>query len=338
MLKHRDSTFCGLFILLFIVFSYAIADADEIVLENGNTLTGKVIKAEKGTLTISTPFSEPIKVNTSAIRRISTDGEISIHLANGEVLKGRLAMNERSEIVVESSDGRSPAVISWDKVKSINPPPRRWTGNISIGANKQSGNTDRTAASIGAEGTRRTEDDRASFRFLFNYAEESGQVTERNTYGALKYDHFFSEKHYAYLAVEMLSDKFKDLSLRTIVGPGVGYQIIDEPSKSLSAEFGLAYFSEDHIVAEDDSWISARLAGTLKWLLADTVTFTDHLALYGRVDKLSNYNLRNEASLSSALSSSWALKLSNIIDYSGKPAPGIKKADVQWILAMQYGF
>jgi len=338
MTKQRELGICCLIILLGIVLYCTAATADEIVLENGNTLTGKVIKAEKGALTLSTDYSKPIVVRTTTIRKVRTDGEISIHLVNGEVLKGRLYTDEQGAIVVEPSDGRAATVISWEKVESINPPPQNWSGSISIGASSQSGNTERTSASIGAEADRRTTNDRTSFRFLFNYAEDGSQVTERNTYGALKYDYFFSKKHYGYLAIEMLSDKFKDLSLRTVVGPGVGYQLIDDATKSLSAEFGVSYFSEDHIVAKDDSWISARLAGTLKWLIADAITFADHLAIYGKVDKLSNYNLRNEASVSTAILSSWALKLTNIVDYSSKPAPGIEKTDVQWILALQYAF
>ncbi len=319
-------------------FYCAPASADELVLKNGNVLTGTVVKAENGTLTLSTGFSEPIKVKTSEIKKIRTDNEIELRLSSGEVLKGRINTNAQGEIVVESNAGRSPTVISWDKLASINPPPVKWSGSVSIGANSQSGNTDRFSASIGADGSRRTSDDRTSFHFLFNYAEENGEVTARNTYGALKYDYFFTKQYYGYFAVEMLSDKFRDLSLRTVAGPGVGIQVWDYPSRSLDLELGASYFSENHVTAADDSWIAARFAGNLRWLVIDAVTFTDYLQLYERVDNLSNYNLRNEASLSSALSSSWALKLTNIIDYAGKPAPGIKKTDTQWILALQYSF
>jgi hypothetical protein len=92
-------------------------------------------------------------------------------------------MVEEGKLAVEPSPGREETTIEWKNVASINPPPPKWKGSINVGASSQSGNSDTRTASVGAEAVRKTDQDRFSLRFLFNYAEDEGDVTARNTYG-----------------------------------------------------------------------------------------------------------------------------------------------------------
>ncbi len=314
------------------------AGADEIVMENSNTLTGTITTIENGILTLTTDYSDPIKIQTSKITHILTDDPVEVHLDSGEVLKGKISSTNDGNLTVGSSTDREPAVINWNRIKSVNPPRDKWTGSITLGANLQTGNTDRANASFGANATHKTERDRFNLHFLFNYAEEDDKVSARNTYGTLKYDYFFTEKVYGYLAVDMLSDEFKDLNLRTVAGPGVGYQVWDTPARSLSVDLGLAYFSEDLDKGEDSHWLTARLASSLRWKIFGPVTFSDTLVVYPSLEDVGEYQLRNEASIISPLVSSWSLKFSNIIERDSDPSDGVRKNDLFWLLGLQYGF
>lgn len=65
--------------------------ADEIVLENGNVLTGTVEKVEKDTMILKTVFSpKSIEIQVAKIKKITTENPVEIHLATGEILKGKL--------------------------------------------------------------------------------------------------------------------------------------------------------------------------------------------------------------------------------------------------------
>ncbi len=325
---------------LFLAALSGPAIADVIVLENGDVITGKVTRLEKGVLTVTTAYSEPLSIQTGKVARITTDEPVEVHLAGGEVVKGRLSSPEPGQVVLEPGEGRGAVTMSWAKVESVNPPPKlvEWSGNVSAGGSSQSGNTDRASVSIGAEAVKESEIDRASFKLLYNYAEEGGSMSARNVFGSLKYDYFFTEKFYGYMSVEMLSDSFRNIKLRTVVGPGVGYQLWDSEAGSLLLELGAAYFSEDLNEGEDDSWATSRAAATLKWRLAKKLDFSDSLVLNNRLEEPSDYQLRNEATLTSAIVTDWALKLSNIIEYDSEPPTGIKSTDTTWILALQYSF
>lgn len=313
--------------------------ADEIILDNGCRFTGTVTGLAGETLSLASDYAETIKIKKSRITRISTDNPVELHLGNGEIIKGKLKTGDDGHIVVDQGDGRASAGIDLKGVASVNPPPSmQWHGSVSLAGNLQTGNTDRSGLSFGAEAMRRGDRDRFSMRFLYNIAQENDEMTTRNAYGALQYDYFFSPRFYGYLGVELLNDKFKDLNLRTVVGPGVGYQVWDDPIKSLSLEAGIAYFSEDLRGQEDKRWITARLGANCRYKLADWLVFTDRLVLYPSLESISNYTLRNEAALLTAVGSGWSLKLANILDYVNKPPAGIKSTDSVSTAGLQYAF
>lgn len=315
------------------------ASADEIVVDNGVRLKGTVTGLSSDLVTVTSDYAEPIKVKTSRISGITTDNTLEIHMKNGEILKGNLKTGDDGVVTVEQGVGRGRVVVDVKNILAINPPPvKPWSGSVVAAGNYQTGNTDRSAFRLGADAVRRSEKDRFSMRFLYDISEEKDALSSRSVYGALKYDYFFTKKLYGYLGVELLNDKFKDLNLRTVVGPGVGYQIWDEPIKALAVEAGLAYYSEDHKIAKDKSWIAARLAANFRYKITDAIMFTNDLVLYPSLENVSDFNLRNEAAIATSLGAGWSLRLANILDYNNTPAVGKKSTDSNSLIGLQYAF
>jgi putative salt-induced outer membrane protein YdiY len=315
--------------------------ADEIVLLNGNVLTGTIEKVEGGKLTLKTDYSQPIEIEVAKIKKITTDKPIDLYLTSGEALKGKVTTVEDGKIAVEPAPGQPATTVELSKVAGMVTPPKvppKWKGNIVVGATQQTGNTDRIGASVGAEAIWKGEADRFTGRFLWNYAEDDGDLTARNTYGLLKVDHFFTKKFYGYLALEGYNDKFKNWRLRYVVGPGVGYQFWDDEVKSFLLEGGLAYSYEDLYEGQNQDYISARLAADFRYRFGKYLTFGDQFVIYPSLKHSGEYNLRNEAYILSPIGARWNLKLSNIWERNSDPSPGIDKDDIQWILALQYVF
>jgi len=340
MKKFRTGVILSVFLFSMAAMA-ADALADEVILVNGDKLTGTIVIVEGGKLTLKTEYAGAIQIQTDKVKRITTDNPAEIHLVGGEILKGKIVSTEDGKLAVESSPGRAASTVEWDKVATINPPPKppaKLTGNISIGGAYQTGNTERRGISAGGDASIRGERDRFGLRFLFNYAEEDGDVTTRNVYGGLKYDYFFTKKFYGYLGLEMLSDHFKDLNLRTTVGPGVGYQFWEDDVKFLFLEGGLVYLNENYRNAQDADGISARLAANFRYTFSKYLTFTEFLQVYPSLNYGGQFTLRNEAAILSPLGAGWALKLSNIWDYNSDPPYGISKNDLLWILGLQYSF
>lgn len=315
------------------------ASADEIIMDNGVHIIGTVTNLTGDYLSLTSAYSEPIKLMTTKITGITTDRPVEIQMKNGEILKGNLKTGADGVLAVEQVAGRNRVVIDVKNISMINPPPvSQWSGSVVAAGNYQTGNTDRSAFRLGADAVRRSDTDRFSVCFLYDISKEKETLSSRSFYGSLKYDYFFTKKFYGYLAVELLNDKFKDLNLRTIVGPGVGYQVWDEPRKALALEAGLTYFSEDLKIANDKHWVSARLAANYRYKITETIMFTNNFVLYPSLENISDFSLRNEAAIATSLGSGWSMKLANILEYDNAPAIGIKKTDSNFLLGLQYAF
>ena len=327
-------------LLIFLLWGMgsAPAFADTIEFGDGNVLQGTVATLEKGTLTFSTEYAEKIKIPVAKIKTISTDKAVILKMINDSVLTGKLSTLEDGRVAILLEPLGETVPFQWNKIKTINEPPGSWTGNFAAGGTVQTGNVERASISAGLDARRDWEHDRFQFRVLHNYAEQDGNIVARNTFGAMKFDHFFTENFFSGLSLELLKDQFKDLNLRAIIGLGLGYRFWNDEVKTLELEAGLTYFSEDLDLGQDDQFMSGRVGMTFSYKIIENLLLKNYTLYYPGLEEPDQYRLRNEASLISQLGQGWSLKLTHIFDQNSHPAPGIEDKDQQYIFALQYTF
>ena len=176
------------------------AFADKLEFGDGNILQGTVSTFEKGTLIFSTAYAEKIKIPVGQIKTISTDKAVTLKMTNDSILTGKLTTLEDGQVAILLEPVGETVPFEWAQVKNINEPPGSWTGSFAAGGTVQTGNVERASVSVGFDARRDWEHDRFQFRFLHNYAEDSGSITSRNTFGAMKFDHFFTENFFTGLS------------------------------------------------------------------------------------------------------------------------------------------
>jgi putative salt-induced outer membrane protein YdiY len=325
--------------LLGLLLAPPVAGADEILLTNGDRLTGTISTMMKGVLTFHTEYAGTIKIKTANIRQITSDTPVAVHLTNGDVLNGIISTGADQQVEVRGGPERKNMVVRWGSISAMNPPTvvGKWTGSVSLAGSLQSGNTDNMAISMGSKAERKTKKDKISGRILFNYGEEADVRTTENYYGVLQYDYFLTGSFFVYGSVEALKDAFKDLKMRTAIGPGVGYQIWEDDRKSLAVQGGVSYFNVDRETGMDDSWLTARLGGDFRYNFTDSLVFSDQLLVYPSLDD-GEYTIRNEAGFNTKLLGNWSVNLTNVFEYDSEPPPDIKRADLTWLLGLQYSF
>ena len=314
------------------------AFADKVEFGDNNILQGTVSTLEKGTLVFSTAYAEKIKIPVGQIKNISTDNPVTLKMTNDSTLTGKLTTLGDGQVAIILDLVEQTVPFKWEQVKNINEPPGSWTGSFAAGGTVQTGNVERTSVSVGFDARRDWEHDRFQFRALHNYAEDTGNITSRNTFGAMKFDHFFTENFFTGLSLELSKDQFKDLNLRAIIGLGLGYRIWNDDVKTLEVEAGATYFSEDLDLGPDDQFISGRVGVTFSYKILENLVFKDYLLYYPNFEDTKEYRLRNEATLISQLGQGWSLKLSHIFDQNSDPSPGVEEKDQQYIFALQYSF
>ena len=65
--------------------------ADQVVLTNGDTITGAIVKKDGAKLTIKSEFLGEVTMPWSAVKSIQSDAELNVVLPGGQTVKGKLS-------------------------------------------------------------------------------------------------------------------------------------------------------------------------------------------------------------------------------------------------------
>lgn len=219
-------------------------------------------------------------------------------------------------------------------------PPKGWTGSVALSASKSSGNTDKNTAGATANAENRTDDDRWTLQFLWNYSDEKGVgVTARRTYGQVKYDRFLSKKLYAFGVVSGENDFAAALDLRTTIGAGVGYQFREDTEWKISGEAGLAYVDENFSTAGDDKdFLAARLAYKADWTINTKWAVGQWAEVFPSLEDKEDVSARVDTHLKLALTEKMFAQLQHIYTWDNTPATGADRVDELYLLSLGWSF
>ncbi|MBK7877411.1 MAG: DUF481 domain-containing protein [Planctomycetes bacterium] len=221
------------------------------------------------------------------------------------------------------------------------PAERKWTGTVGISASMSNGNTDKTTLGAAAQAENRGENDRWTAQLIWNYADEKGGgVTQRRTYGQVKYDHFLNKELYAYGLVSGENDFNAALDLRMTLGAGVGYQFREDKSWKISGEGGLSYVDESFSTAGDDqNYIAARLAYKADYTSDDGKwTAGQWGEILPSVEDMSDVSARIDTHARVTLTEKMFAQAQHIYTWDNTPATGADRVDELWLLSLGWSF
>ena len=317
------------------------AFADIVEFGEINALHGTIISYENGVLVFSTETVTRIRIPVDTIRSISTDEVLTIKMKDDSILIGTLTTLEDGQIALILGPDGELFPLDWSKVKIINEPPDSWTGDISLGGNTRSGNTNSSTINLSLKAQRQWGRDRFSFYFRYNFEDDEGEETDNDSFTSIKYDHFFTGRDiFAGLSLEAVKDKFKDIDLQLITGLGLGYRFWNDEEKKLELQVGVAYFIDDRILGTDSKFMSGRVSFIFAYTFFTYLTIENSLLYYPSLEDSDEHKIRNETSLISRLTTGWAVKLTYILDQNSlsEEVPGIEDIDNRFIFSIQYSF
>lgn len=325
-------------------------DVDVIWTKDGSLLRGRVVKMTDGTLELETTFGKKVGIQWSEVARMTTTKTLPFVLSDGTRLNGTAEPGAPGELSIRLEAIEKPTVVPLDRVKAINPPeekPITFKGALGLGMVISSGNTSSRSASGFVEFVARSKRQRLSLGAYGNYGDDGHDVIVRNSKASIKYDLFVTKRLYPYAAAFFEGDEFQDLTLRTALSAGFGYQIIDKgdfegaawKDLQLSVEGGLAYFDEDFDVAPDDSYISGRWALRLDWpLIADRLALFHHHEGYPSLENQHDLYIISEQGVRLTIVKNFNATIQVNYRWDNTPSPGFRRLDTLYLLTLGYAF
>ncbi len=330
---------------LFLLLSAHTAWADDTVrLRNGDQISGVVVLDPDGQLVMQTTYAGQIRIQWDHVESLVTEGPVPLQLKNGEHFKGVLVESDPGTLKVLSEHGGETLAIPIEDIDGIRlgkedlTEADYWTGELSVGATITDGNT-RNKNSYGrAEFVRESEFLRLTLNGRSNYAQDSGEETEKNHFGSLKLDVFAWGDLYAYGLVSTEYDRFAGLSLRTILSAGLGYRVVRNESHQVDVEFGLAFTDENRRRDDDINFTSLRGAVKWRWQISERVRLRSLFEIYPNLENLNDFLIHSESRLLVKLFGDFNLEAGIIWDHDQVPPDGRLRNDADYILAVTYTF
>ena len=335
--------------ILFLSYVFSAAClADQVILKNGDRLTGKIVKAVEKKLTLKSDLAGEVIIPMENIQTFSSDEPVELHFQDGTVSKQKIEQAPAGQIVLSGSQTLQKQTTSLSNLSAVNPPKKEksvWKGSVSAGLTYTSGNTSNESYSASIDLQKRTENDRITLTGdLARSKQKSDTTGEKETTEdwwklRAKYDYFLSKKFFLFGEGRYELDKIANLDRRVILGGGGGYQWIESDDMNFSTEFGLASVYEKFEDSSDsNSEMSIQAGYHFDKKLNSTIQLLHDLTYYPSMDEFSDYYLTTSAELRANLTDRMFANLTAILDFDKSPAPDKGTTDTKYLFGIGWDF
>lgn len=341
-MKHFFAT------LFLAVFACAPALADQVILKNGDRLTGKILESDRERLIIETEFAGTVTVQWPAIDRISSEAPLFLTLKDAQQVVGPVSPTDGGlKVQTETAGAVSVRTESIDAIRS---PARQeaylaeierlrdpglgdlWKGAADVGLSLSKGNSDTTSLAFAFNAARKTTRDRIGVYANSLYASNStsgASITTANAVrGGVRYDVNLSEKSFVFALGDLEYDEFQNLDLRAVLGGGYGRRLVRSERTSFDVFGGGSFNREFFSTGLNRSSGEVLLGEELTHKISERTSLAQKLVFYPNLSETGEYRLNFDISAVTQLSSwlNWHVSLSD--RFLSNPVPGLDKNDV----------
>jgi putative salt-induced outer membrane protein YdiY len=349
----------------------AAAFGDEIRVNNGDRITGKVTKVTSKNIIINTEYAGNISVSLASIEGISSDVVFHFELKEGSVVSGKITGIPKGSnaVTIENADegekqieiAKISAVRSSSEQEAyIRRTARKWTdlwnGNMNLGFTLTTGNTKTRTLATGANLTRETQKDKVTM--YANYARSTAVsnllgITKNDIVrGGWRYQYNIPKGFYLFAFTDFEHNNSQFLDLRIAPGAGFGYYIIKNKFVELEAFGGVSMSYEDFFCKSGDiinenercSFANKIIRNSAEGLIGeslilrlnDKIYFNKRLQIFSNISQGGEYRGTLDSSFNVKLMKwlTWNITASD--SYISNPPTGSKNNDL--LLTTGFGF
>jgi len=246
--------------LLFLLLAIP-AFADQVVLKNGDRLTGSIAKSDGKSLLLKTDYAGDVTVKFDAIQSITSAGDLNVSLG-GKTAVGVVTTRGDNLVVATKTAGpveapvssvtmlRSPAEQAAYE-KSLHPGLLEgWVGGLNLGFAATTGNSQSKSLNVAFNAARTGLHDKLILYTNSVYAVNDGTspptTTANSIGGGARYDHDFTPRMFGFVNGDFYSNELQELDLRSTLGGGIGLHAIKTAATTLDLLAGVNYTHESY--------------------------------------------------------------------------------------------
>jgi putative salt-induced outer membrane protein YdiY len=328
--------------------------ADQVVLKNGDRLTGTILKSDGKELVLKTEFAGDVTIKWDAVQGMTSTEDLHLGLKNGQKLVGQVSTSDGTLVVATKSGGNvetpkdsitlirnSNEQLAYDK--SLHPGLREgWAGGTNVGFGLTRGNSETKNLSLAFNAARKTLNDKLGLYMNTVYATNDAagaipSVTANAIQGGVRYDHDVTPRLFGFASGDFQEDSLQSLNLRSVFGGGLGLHVIKSDRTTLDLLGGANYTRESYD-AFTRNFSAVTVGEELLHKLGTGTTLTQSLYFYPNLSEAGDYrttfNFGTVTKLSKWLG--WQNAFGDI--YVSNPPLGKKKNDILLTTGLNISF
>ena len=290
----------------FLLLAGAALAADQVVLTNGDTITGAIVKKDGGKLTIKSEFLGEVTMPWSAVKSIRSDAELSVVLPSGETVKGKIA-SSGDQLQIAAGGGTKTAPLA--AVAALRDAGEQhtferllhpgildlWNGNFDMGLSLARGNALSDALTTAFTAGRSTRTDK--IMLYFNQIYGTARVNNVTSTiasavrGGWKYNRNVSPRMFLTGFNDYEHDRFQNLNIRFVAGGGAGVHAVKSERSQLDFDAGVDYQREDFLNGLNRNSAEANFGDNLFYKVSKATTVTQAMRLFTNLSDTGSYRL-----------------------------------------------
>ncbi len=327
--------------------------ADQIVMKNGDRVTGTIIKQDGKTITVKTDNFGIVTAPWDQVQSLTADQPVHVVLKDGKTLVGTVATSG-GKVEVASKDTKvevSPVEVAGirnaDEQKAyerlLNPGLLSlWTGVASLGWAGTAGNAKTLTFTAAVNAARATNTDKTSiyFNLIKATALVNGQTadTAQAVRGGIGYDHNVSPRLFVNVFNDYEYDRFQNLDLRFVIGGGFGFHAIKGERSTLDVLGGADYNHSRFGTPLTRNAAEAFWGDDYTLKLSGASSLVQSFRMFNNLSDTGTYRVNFDMGLATKVMKwlTWNLALSD--RYLSNPAPGRKTNDLLYTTGLGITF
>jgi YD repeat-containing protein len=348
--------------------------ADQIILKNGDRLTGEIVKSDGKTLVIKSEFAGEVSFQWAAVETINSTQTLHVGLKDGQTIVGtatsqdgkvQLQTREAGPVVAEKD---SIVVIRSDKEQAAYDAELErlqhphlgdfWSGTLDTGLSLTRGNSATLSYTLAGRAVRRTDRDKITVYTTAVYGKNNtttpSQVIAHQIAGGVRGDIDFSARWFAFAATDFNSNALQNLNLQNVVDGGVGGHLIKTKNTQFDVFAGVGYNQEFFgaytlpnpapppatlaFPASTQRNAEANVGEQFDTKLGSRSTFSETFNYFPNLSGPSGYRYTFNSVVSTAISRwlGWQFSLND--NFLSNPPTGIKRNDLLLSTGLRLAF
>ena len=335
-------------LLVVCLFFAASLFADEVLIQDGTVLKGKISAITDSVIEIETGFAGALQVDRAQVTGFSTDEPVFVRLASGAVMPGTVSASEQGAVKISGVDGVLSAPLTAVRQGWLEPGQdpemlareqeaealkRHWKSQVAANISGKSGNTDEQSMGVTFSATLAGKQDELKFYGSYDSKKTDGNKTVDERKVGMRYTSYLHDPWGWYVRQELESDEFENIKLRSVTAGGLSYRFANEDHYKLSGNAGLSYRSETYKDGTPDSQsVGLDLGLQHFYRFKNRFEINNELTLLPSLEDFANYLLIQNSWVDFPLGNSkiWKVRAGLRNDYNSMPEGGREATDTTY--------